>query len=338
MAKKSVIVDSDFHTLADDHEAVAMVAARHLQDRLTLLGVTTVTGNTWAGTGVQHAISALKSLGLGDIRIAEGAGQPLLHRQSDFAHRSRLYGAAFGGAWGNADLLEKQPSPQPAATNGDEHAVLYLIDTLRSSQDPITILAIGPLTNIALALRLAPDICNNVESVVCMGGAFFVPGNVTPSAEFNWWFDPEAAAIVLEENLDLLVVPLDATDTVVLDLDRYKDWSSRFGQHVMFRKFHQPKFESVFNKDNRFTLPVWDAIAAACLLDKRVIQREEQLWVSVDCSIGPSYGRVVAYPSAEEFNLTPPARRRADVVLQIDAGRFWQLYEDLVFSPDIGGD
>ncbi len=337
MAKKNVIIDSDFHTLADDHEAVVMVGAKHLQDSLKILGLTTVTGNTWASTGAEHAITAVESLGLVDVRIAEGAGQPLLHRQSDFAHRSRLYGAAFGGAWGNADLLEKQPSPQPAAKNGGDHAVPYLIDAIRSCQGPVTILAIGPLTNIALALRLAPDICDNVERVVCMGGAFFVPGNVTPSAEFNWWFDPEAAAIVLEENLDLLVVPLDATDTVVLDLERYQDWSSRFGQHPMFQKFHQPKFDSVFARDSAFTLPVWDAVAAACLLDKSVIKHEEQLWVSVDCSIGPSYGRVVAYPDAEEFNLTPPARRRADIVLEIDGERFWELYEELIFSPDIGG-
>ncbi len=337
MAKKNIIIDSDFHTLADDHEAVVMVGITHLRARLNFLGLTTVTGNTWASTGADHAATAIEALDLGVVRVVEGASQPLLHRQSDFTHRSRLYGAAFGGAWGNADLLEKQPLPRPAAMNGGEHAVLYLIDAIRNCEGPVTILSIGPLTNIALALRLAPDICDNIESVVCMGGAFFVPGNVTPSAEFNWWFDPEAAAIVLEENLDLLVVPLDATDEVVLDLDRYRDWAARFGTHPMFKKFHKPKFESVFAKDNAFVLPVWDAIAAACLLDKSVVQHSERLWVSVDCSVGPSYGRVVAYPDAEEFNLSPPARRRAEVVLKIDGEQFWRLYEDLVFSPDIKG-
>ncbi len=336
MAKKNILIDSDFHSLADDHEAIVMIGARHLQGSIALLGLTTVTGNTWASTGAAHAATALAGLGLEEIRIAEGASQPLLHRQSDFAHRSRLYGAAFGGAWGNADLLDKQPSPKPAAKEDNGHAVPFLIDSIRKATSPVTILAIGPLTNIALALRLAPDISQNIERIVCMGGAFFVPGNVTPSAEFNWWFDPEAAAIVLEEDLDILVVPLDATDAVVLDFDRYKDWSGRFGDHPMFAKFHRPKFETVFAQNNSFTLPVWDAVAAACLLDDSVITRKEQLWVSVDCSAGPSYGRVFAYPDAEEFNLTPPARRRAEIVLQVDGEQFWDLYEELIYNYDFG--
>ena len=336
MAKKNIIIDSDFHSLADDHEALAMIGAKHIRGSLTLLGVTTVTGNTWASTGAAHLAVAVESLGLSDVHMAEGAGQPLLHRQSDFTHRSRLYGAAFGGAWGNADLLEEKPSPKPKDQNGGGHAVFFLINAIRQCESPVTVLAIGPLTNIALAIRLAPDICDNIEKVVCMGGAFFVPGNVTPSAEFNWWFDPEAAAIVLEENLNLLVVPLDATDTIVLDFERYLEWSTRFDDHLMFQKFHRPKFESVFAKNNAFTLPVWDAVAAACLLDQSLIQSDEQLWVSVDCSEGPSYGRVVAYTKAEEFNLTPPARRRADIVRKVDGERFWNIYEELVFSPDFG--
>ena len=112
MAKKKVLIDSDFHFLADDHEALAMIGARHLRGSLSLLGVTTVTGNTWASTGAGHLVTAIENLGLKGVTIAEGTGQPLLHRQSDFTHRSRLYGAAFGGAWGNADLLEEQPSPK----------------------------------------------------------------------------------------------------------------------------------------------------------------------------------------------------------------------------------
>ena len=314
-----------------------MVGVRHRRGDLELLGVTTVTGNTWAPTGAEHAAAAVARLGLTDVPVSEGAVQPLVHRQSDFAHRSRLYGAAFGGAWGNAELLEEQPSPRPGGANGGDHAVSYLIDAIRRSPEPPTIVAIGPLTNIAIALRLAPDICRNIKRIVCMGGAFFVPGNVTPSAEFNWWFDPEAATIVLEEDLDLTVVPLDATDTVNMDSARYRYWSQRFGNHAMFRTFHQQKFESVFAGNEDFELPLWDAVAAACLLDEDLVHRKQDLWVSVDCSNGPSYGRAIAYPDAEEFNLAPPSRRRAEVVLQVDEARFWDLYEELIFSDEASG-
>lgn len=334
----NVLIDSDFHSLADDHEAAAMVGVKHRQGEIRIVGVTTVTGNTWAGVGAAHAVSALADLGLTEIRVAEGAGQPLLHRQADFVHRSRLYGAAFGGAWGNATLLEERPAPRPVKRTAGQHAVPFLIESARNSPAGITILAIGPLTNVALALRLAPDIRDHIERIVCMGGAIYVPGNVTPSAEFNWWFDPEAAAIVLEEDLELLIVPLDATDRVLLDADRFGDWSTRYRRHAMLRRFHRPKFDAVFSSDPAFTLPVWDAAAAACLLDDAVIRRDQELWLSVDCSTGPSYGRVVAYPDAEQFNLVAPTRRRARVVFEIDSERFWRLYEDLVFSPLIAGD
>ncbi len=170
-----------------------------------------------------------------------------------------------------------------------------------------------------------------------MGGAFFVPGNVTPSAEFNWWFDPEAAAIVLEEDLDLLIVPLDATDKVVLDITRYQRWSSVYGDLDVFQRFHKPKFEPVFAKSPKFVLPVWDALAAACLLDGSVVQKKKSFWLSVDCSEGPSYGRVVSFSDASEFNLNKPERKRATVVLEANSDRFWALYESLVFATR-GGD
>ena len=334
MTVTNLIIDTDFHLLADDHEALVLIARRCAAGEIDLLGVTTVTGNTWARTGTAHASQAVAALGLDAVPVVEGAGQPLLHRQSDFTHRSRLYGAAFGGAWGKADLLEKQPGPQPVPNGDQGHAVTFIIDTLRHCRGPVTLLAIGPLTNIALAIRLAPDICQRIDRIVCMGGAFFVTGNVTPSAEFNWWFDPEAAAIVLEQDVDLVVVPLDATDRIVLDHARFTEWSRRFGEHRLFREFHAPKFGPVFERDASFRLPTWDAIAAACLIDGELVRRIENLWVSVDCSDGPSYGRVVAYPDAEEFNLPQPARRRAQVVLEIDAAGFWQLYETHMFATE----
>lgn len=332
MAKRRILIDSDFHVFADDHEALALLASLHRAGEIELAGLTTVTGNTWARTGMEHAAAAARELRLAELPIHEGAGQPLLHRQSDFAHRSRLYGAAFGGAWGNADLLEKQPSKRPAGYNGKTHAVNYLVDTIRASDRPITVLAIGPLTNLALALRIAPDIRDNIDAVVCMGGAFFVAGNVTPSAEFNWWFDAEAAAVVLEEDLRFVIVPLDATDRIVLDLERFNDWRGRFAGHPMFRRYHEPKYASVFAANPGFMLPVWDALAAACLVDESLVLREASHWVSVDCSTGPSYGRVVSFADAAEFNLSEPDRARARIVLEADAARFWEMYERHVFG------
>lgn len=332
MPVRSVLLDTDFHKFADDHEALRMLAVQHKRGEFTISGVTTVTGNTWAVNCATHARDAIRNLGLEDIEVHEGAGQPILHRQSDFAHRSRMYGAAFGGAWGNSDLLEAWPQEQPSpCADPSQHAVGYLVDFLRTASESQTILAIGPMTNLALAIRIAPDIVANIGRLVVMGGAFFVPGNVTPSAEFNWWFDPEAAAIVLEQDIPIEVIPLDATDSVVLDCARYRRWESKFGDHPFFVDFHRSKFEKIFSLDRSFTLPAWDALAAACLIDSDLITRSTEGWLSVDCSLGPSYGRVVCFEDAKQFNLEQPTRPRARVVLEVDEAAFWDLYESLVF-------
>lgn len=333
MNKSTVLVDTDFHRYADDHEALRILAPGHRAGVLTIAGVTTVTGNAWASVCAEHATQAVIDLALGSVPVFQGAGQPLLHRQSDFAHRSRLYGAAFGGAWGNAELLESSPVSQPRSEHGaGVHAVEHIIQTLRNADHQVAILALGPLTNLALAIRLAPDVVCKIGQLVVMGGAFFVAGNVTPSAEFNWWFDPEAAAIVLEQKIEITVVPLDATDVVEFDYKRFKRWQSLYGNHPFFRAFHEPKFSKPFENDSAFKLPVWDALAAACLVDESLIASSQELWVTVDCSNGPSYGRVVAFGESKAFNLDDPERPKARVVTKVDESRFWAMYESLVFA------
>ena len=333
MSVQTVLVDTDFHRLADDHEALRMLAASQGQSQLRLTGITTVTGNAWASVCAAHAREALEELGLQGLCVHAGASKPILHRQSDFAHRSRLYGAAFGGAWGNSELLPAKAGDEEASCSADvTHAVDYIVRTLRLSVGAQSVLALGPLTNLALAMRVAPDITTQFERVVIMGGALFVPGNVTPSAEFNWWFDAEAASIVLGEDIPLEVVPLDATDSIVLDYDRYRAWRSRYKDHPFFRAFHEPKFSKIFDADKNFRLPVWDAVAAACLIERDLIRQSKELWLTVDCSHGPSYGRVIAFDDPSYFNLRQPRRRRARVVLEVDQGAFWELYESLIFE------
>ena len=92
MPVRSILLDTDFHKYVDDREALRMIAALHDRDEIEFRAVTTVTGNTRAATCATQARDALRQLGLGELNVYEGAAQPTLHRQSDFAHRSRLYG------------------------------------------------------------------------------------------------------------------------------------------------------------------------------------------------------------------------------------------------------
>lgn len=336
IAGETILLDSDFHRLADDHEALAMVAWGHRCGSVRLAAITVVTGNTWAGVSATEARRALGVFGLSDeVIVREGARQPLLHRQSDFEHRSRMHGAAYGGAWDASPVFSHEghaPTGDARSESDNQHAVTFMSDFVLRHETPVTVVAIGPLTNVALALRLCPEIAQNIGRVVCMGGAFYVPGNVTPSAEFNWWFDAEAARIVLESGLRLEIIPLDATDGLVFDATRYGHWSNRFGSHPFFRGFHRSKFAPVLRDDPKFELPVWDAVTAAYLLDPKVATVTEDLWATVDCVEGPSYGRVVFYRNAGDFNLPDPKRPPARVILRIDRERFWDLYETSVFD------
>ena len=136
----------------------------------------------------------------------------------------------------------------------------------------------------------------------------------------------------IKQDINVVTVPLDATDKILLDMPRYQRWKEEFGETDFFKEFHSPKFEAHFEKDSSFSLPVWDALTAACLIDESLITRFEDLWVTVDCMQGPSYGRVVCFRDAKEFNLDSPERPRAKIVLDVDEGRFWELYESLIFG------
>ena len=117
---------------------------------------------------------------------------------------------------------------------------------MKANPHEVTILAIGPLTDLALAFRTAPEIVPLVKRIVYMGGAFDVPGNVTPAAEFNWWFDPEAVRIVLREPIEHVVVPLDVTDTARFGKDVYDRIS---GADTPIAKLFAAEYADTFAKD-----------------------------------------------------------------------------------------
>ena len=173
-------------------DAVAMVvAARHA----TLLGITTVAGNAPLGSTTQNAIVIRDLLGI-DVAVHSGANRPLVAppRHAGYVHgESGLDGA---------DL------PQPSGPPASRDAVAFIIDTVRT-HDGVWLVPTGPLTNIALALRSAPDIAARLAGISFMGGGLF--GNRTATGEFNIWADPEAAAIVLSYGGPLVMAGLDLT-------------------------------------------------------------------------------------------------------------------------------
>jgi purine nucleosidase len=193
VAVQKIIIDCD--PGIDDALAIAFA---HGDPGLELCGITTVAGNVGLDRTTANALRVRDFIGMPDVPVTPGSAGPLLRPVLDARHvhgDSGLAGARL---------------PEPASAAADGHAVDYLIETISAAPGEITLIAMGPLTNIALALRREPLLIERVRDFVIMGGSAG-RGNVTPAAEFNIAADPEAAAIVFGAGWTVTMVGLDVT-------------------------------------------------------------------------------------------------------------------------------
>lgn len=194
MAQK-IIIDTD--PGQDDAVAILLALA---SPELQVLGLTAVAGNVPLPLTLRNARVVCELAGRPDVPVFAGCDAPL---EGTLVTAENVHGATG---------LDGVALPEPTMPVQDRHGVDFIIDTLRAEPPgTVTLVPIGPLTNIAAAFRRAPDIVARVQRIVLMGGAYFEVGNVTPAAEFNIYVDPVAAAEVFASGVDLVVVPLDVT-------------------------------------------------------------------------------------------------------------------------------
>ncbi len=190
-----IIIDTD--PGQDDAIAILMALA---SPELEVMGITAVAGNVPLELTARNARIVCELAGRRDVPVFAGARQPLRRRLVTAEHVHGRTG------------LDGPVLPDPTMPLDPRPGVGWLIDTLRSEpRGSVTICALGPLTNLALALLKAPDIAARIGRIVLMGGAYFEVGNITPAAEFNIHVDPEAAQVVFRAGVPVTVLPLDAT-------------------------------------------------------------------------------------------------------------------------------
>ncbi len=197
---RSIIIDTD--PGLDD--AVAILMALAAADELAVLGVVAVAGNLSLAACARNLRQICELAGRSDLGVYAGCARPLLRPLASAAgiHRDAL-----------GDRLQL---PDPAMPLQAQHGVDFLVETLRAAETgAVTLCALGPLTDIAMALVKAPDIAARIGELVIMGGAGFEIGNVTPAAEFNIHVDPHAAEIVLASGVPITMIPLDVTHQVL---------------------------------------------------------------------------------------------------------------------------
>jgi inosine-uridine nucleoside N-ribohydrolase len=337
--KRKVIVDADMGQLNDDAVAMFMLAN---SDNVDLLGVTIVAGNTWAEEGTAYALRQLELIGERGVPVLVGAGEPLLaSRQAQLAAEEDLFGnveymGAFARQRPESYLKLAQPpyGGYPTTKPSQKTAVDFIVDQVKKNPNEITLFALGPGNNVTLAVKTHPEIIPLVKEVIYMGGAFDVPGNTTPAAEFNWWFDPEAAKYAVRTPFKRqTVVPLDIAERVYYTKKEYDRIVA--GKETplkkMFKDLHGPRFES----DPARTSFVWDALTAAIFLDPSIATKVEERYIDVDDTYGPNYGRSLGYGESRRRSFSDPSTfpvgtQKARILFDIDREKFWNLYVDLM--------
>jgi purine nucleosidase len=195
MARK-IIIDTD----PGQDDAVAILAALGSPEELDVLGIVTVAGNVPLSRTTYNARKILELAQRADVPLYAGCARPMRRKLATAEH--------VHGATG----LDGPSLAVPTMKVREQHGVLFIVDALRAAKPgEITLVTLGPLTNIAMAMVLAPDIVERIAEIVMMFGAYSEAGNITPVAEFNSYVDPEAADVVLSSGVKITMVPLDVT-------------------------------------------------------------------------------------------------------------------------------
>lgn len=294
-------------------DALALFLALALP-QIRLEAVTTVNGNVSVEHTTRNALTLLTLAGRTDIPVARGCSAPLLRVPMDASH--------VHGENGLGNVIFPTPSIQPTSS----HAVDLIIEKIMNAPGEITLVPIGPLTNIALAVRKEPALTSYVREVVLMGGALHVPGNVTPSAEFNIWADPEAAHIVLHAGWPLRIVSLDVTTQATLSradieaLARYDTPVINAIRQIM--AFYFEVFAPASGHGDIFHMHDPLCLAAAFQPD---LITWTPAYVDVELQGRLTLGQTVSYLGRHD---APPAN--ALVPLAVDAERFRRFYLDAI--------
>ena len=203
--KRRIIIDTD----PGQDDAVAILLALASPEELDVLGIVAVAGNVPLGHTERNARRIVELSGRTEVPVFAGCPRPMMRPLVTAEHvhgRTGLDGA---------DL------PEPTIALQAKHGVDFIVDTLLSAEPgSVTLCTLGPLTNIAMALAKSPAIAQGIREIVMMGGAYFEVGNITPSAEFNIYVDPEAAHAVMTSGVPITMAPLDLTHRVLTTSER----------------------------------------------------------------------------------------------------------------------
>ena len=317
MTKQPVILDTD--PGVDD--ALAMMLALGSSE-LDVMGICTVSGNVPLDVGTRNARGVLHLLGRAEIPIFAGADRPL--------KRDPVFATEVHGKTGMGRAALPVPNANQQAGRG-VHAVDFLVQTLSEQPGEVVVIAVGPLTNLALAEQRGPGVLQKAKQVIVMGGAIAEPGNVTPVAEFNFYADPHAARRVIHSGAALVIAPLDATHQVML---RESDIEERIAPLNTARsQFVVDATRNMLARCRQIgrepMVYLHDPLAVGAAIAPELLD-VETVYVDVETSGDLTLGQVVAdrRDAPSKGRLGTPV----DCVMRVRAEAFLSLFLSRVFS------
>ncbi len=304
MRPKPVILDVD----PGHDDAVALMMACGSPD-LDLLAVTTVAGNVPLEKTTRNALRVLSLIGHTGVPVAAGASEPL--------HRPLRTAEDIHGESG----LDGPEIPEAGFEPDERGAVALIADTLRDSQEPVTLLPVGPLTNVATLLREHPELKEKIDFVSLMGGSIGL-GNTTPAAEFNVFVDPEAAREVFDSGLPITMSGLDVTHQAgaePAERERLRAIGGIGGVVAELLDFFAANYKGVFGFD---APPLHDPVAVAAVLDPSLL-KTRPMRVDVECESDLTRGETVC-----DFYGVTGKTPNAEVGVELDRDAFFELLYD----------
>jgi inosine-uridine nucleoside N-ribohydrolase len=299
--------------------------------QVEVLGITIVSGDQWRDEEVAHALRLLEIMGRTEIPVVPGATFSLVRTREEAQLWQQHYGkVAYAGAWDErwwheAMVVPPLPEGAPTTKPAQEDAAHFLIRMVHKYPHEVTIYEGGPMTNLALAISLDPQFPQLAKELVFMGGSLSPQTNNpeflnNPRHEFNFWFDPEAAEIVLRAPWKKIV----CTPT---DISVKTHMTAALAKQIEASGTPLARYIARFVMLTPGADIMWDELAAAAWIDPTLVTRTETRYMAVDLDRGAGYGNTLTWSAKENPR---PSAQRVEIQFDLDLDKFYRLFFDLM--------
>jgi purine nucleosidase len=330
--RRKVIINEDCSGPGGSNMQTLLVMIQSPQ--VEVLGITVVSGDQWRDEEVAHTLRLLEVIGRTDIPVVPGAAFPLVRRRDETQFWQERYGkVAYAGAWDDRwwhepFVVPPLPEGQPTTKPSEEDAAHFLIQMVRKYPHEVTIYEGGPMTNLALAISIDPQFPELAQELVFMGGSLSPQSDnpefaTNPRHEFNFWFDPDAAAIVLRAPWKKIVcTPTDIslkTHVTPAMMKQIEASGTPLARYVAHFAMYSPGADIM-----------WDEITAEAWINPTLITKSETRYMDVDLDRGAGYGNTLTWSEKDKPAL---AVQPVEIQMDLDLEKFYRMFISLMTAP-----